>query len=412
MEQTLPPIAQRQQRVQTAVALGQPDRVPFVPTIGNFYALGYDVTIEDCMLDPMKAMGPMEQLLKDYDPDLLCAPNDFFPIQTMELAGATNMRWPGKTHNLPPNTPYQFLDNCFLEDEEWDEYMADPTHFLLTRVLPRRYKALGGLALLNVHTLCSQAPLSLAGAGIPPVREGLENLVKAAQTALKHIDGITALDLRAVELGYPILNNAVVMNPFDEFADCVRGLLNTIMDLKTDPELLEQAVTRWGDISIPAAVERCKMAHAQYAFLPLHCGTDTFMSPDDYDRYYWPPLKRLLTALIQAGVTPFAICEGQYNTRLDTISDIPAGKVIYAFEQVDMKRAKEKLGKVACIAGNFPTANLITGTEQEVVDLTRRLIDECAPGGGYIMSNSISLDNADHRLLRAWHEATLTYGVY
>lgn len=132
------------------------------------------------------------------------------------------------------------------------------------------------------------------------------------------------------------------------------------------------------------------------------------MSPEDYDAYYWPHLKRLLLALVEAGITPFAICEGAYNTRLDTLSDIPRGKVIYNFERVDLRRAKEKLGGVACISGGFPTASLIRGTELEVIDEAKRPLDVCAPGGANLMSNSLSIDNADHRLMRAWRETTAT----
>lgn len=401
-----------EQRIQTAVALGTPDQVPFAPNIGNFFALGYDVTIEECMLDPAKAQEPMERYLNEFDPDMLAAPTAFYPIKVMEFAKSTNMRWPGETHKLGPNVPYQFVDNCFLEDDQWDEFMADPTHFLLTKVLPKRYKGFEGLSRLNIHGLCAQPPLALAGAGIPPVKEALENLLEAARMTLEHTSVNAAMAKRAQQLGYPLMNEVIIASPFDEFAGTIRGLINTIMDLKEDPEMLTEAVTRWGDITIPSSVARFKAVHAKYAMIPLHCGTDTFMSPDDYETYYWPHLKRLIMALIEADITPYVFCEGQYNTRLDTIGDVPVGKVIYAFEQVDMKRAKEKLAGKACVAGNFPTANLIAGSEQQVIDQTKKLIDDCASGGGYIMTNSITLDNADHKLLRAWHEATLKYGVY
>ena len=41
--------------------------------------------------------------------------------------------------------------------------------------------------------------------------------------------------------------------------------------------------------------------------------------------------------------------EGPYNTRLDFLTDVPKNKVLYHFEKVDMKQAKEKLSGIAAI---------------------------------------------------------------
>ena len=34
------------------------------------------------------------------------------------------------------------MDGTYLRDEEFDEFLLDPTHFLLTKVFPRKYRAL------------------------------------------------------------------------------------------------------------------------------------------------------------------------------------------------------------------------------------------------------------------------------
>ena len=70
------------------------------------------------------------------------------------------------------------------------------------------------------------------------------------------------------------------------------------------------------------------------------------------------------------------------------------------------------MGKVACIAGNLDTNLLSYGTREEVTEATKRLLDVCAPGGGYLMSNSISLDNCKRENLSAWREAVEKYGIY
>jgi len=402
---------ERDARVKKAISLRQADRVPFVPYMGSFFALGYDLTIYEAMKDLPSAIPTMESFPREYTPDLLYAPS-FMPIDVMEQAQAKNLRWPGPYWDMPLNAPYQYLDENFLQDDEWDEYMKDPSRFLLRKVLPRKYGAFEGLKDLNLHALVAQAPISLSAGALPDVKKGLENLLKVCETAAYSASEKAKIPARAIELGYPVYGTAIATSPFDEFADCIRGLMQSLMDLHTDPMRLNEAVERWAEISVPAKVAQAKAMHAQYALVPLHCGLDEFMSPENYDKYYWPQLKQLLLSLIAEDITPFVLCEGHYNSRLDTISDIPPGKVIYLFEKVDMQQAKEKLCKTACIAGNLDTSLLISGSVNDVIRETRKLIDVCAPGGGYIMSNSLSIDNAKHELLKAWQETTLSYGVY
>jgi hypothetical protein len=407
----IPPIAIRNSRVQKAVALEKPDRVPFMPSLGNVYCLEYGISIYEVMKDIKAVIPAMDKLCEEINPDLLFAPN-FYPIDTMEIAKASKMGWPKKTPTAGENEPFQVMDATYLEDDDWDIFLNDPTAFLLHKVLPKKYTAFDGLRYLNVHGLCGTTPLALAGAGIPMVKEALTRLIAAADAAMDYLGGLTAVCMHAVDKGYPVWGNSVILNPFDEFADCIRGLMATVMDLKTDPELLNEAVTRWADVAIPAGVAQAKMMHAQYSMIPLHCGVDEFMSPSDYEKYYWPSLKRLMSALISANITPVVLCEGNYYTRLETLTDVPKGKIIYMFEKTDMKKAKRILGGTACIAGNISTQTLMYGTVREVAAETMQLIDMCADGGGYIMSNAMSIDNAKRENLKTWYETTICYGKY
>ena len=78
------------------------------------------------------------------------------------------------------------------------------------------------------------------------------------------------------------------------------------------------------------------------------------MSPDTYEKFYWPCLKRCIMTVIENEMTPVVFCEGNYNTRLEVISDVPKGKVVYMFEKVDLKKAKATVGKVGDDLGKCP----------------------------------------------------------
>ena len=136
------------------------------------------------------------------------------------------------------------------------------------------------------------------------------------------------------------------------------------------------------------------------------------MSPDTYEKFYWPCLKRCIMTVIENEMTPVVFCEGNYNTRLEVISDVPKGKVVYMFEKVDLKKAKATVGKVRRSVEVSPNAMLASEPPEQVTEETKRQLDILAPGGGFIMDCSLMLDNARHENMHAWKEATLKYGGY
>ena len=103
--------------------------------------------------------------------------------------------------------------------------------------------------------------------------------------------------------------------------------------------------------------------------------------------------------------------EGKYSTRLGHLTDLPKGKVIYNFEYIDMAEAKKALGGHSCIMGNVPAFTLSYGTPQETADCVKKLIDLCAPGGGYIVDSGTMIDDAKPENIDAMFETVFSYGV-
>ena len=82
------------------------------------------------------------------------------------------------------------------------------------------------------------------------------------------------------------------------------------------------------------------------------------------------------------------------------------------FEKVDMKQAKKILGSTACICGNLSSSLMVFGKPEQVADECKRLLDICAPGGGFMMDVSIDLTQANPRNVEVMFETTRTYGKY
>jgi uroporphyrinogen-III decarboxylase len=136
------------------------------------------------------------------------------------------------------------------------------------------------------------------------------------------------------------------------------------------------------------------------------------MSPEQFKTFYWPGLRKLMLGLINEGLRPCPLFEGDYTSRLEIIADVPKGKACYAFERTNIFKAKEVLGDHVCIRGNMPSSLLCAGTPDEVKDHCKRLIDVVGKGGGYIMDAGASLDDAKPENVHAMIDFTKEYGVY
>jgi len=148
-----------------------------------------------------------------------------------------------------------------------------------------------------------------------------------------------------------------------------------------------------------------------------------YMKADEYDqllydptdfvlRTYWPTLKRLIQGLIEEDCTPIVFWEGDVESRLEIIGDIPPGKAIYGFERTDMFKAKEIIGGTVCLKGNVPLSMLVAGTPDDVKAYCKKLIDVVGKGGGFIMDSSTVVDDAKPENLKAMIDFTKEYGVY
>ena len=54
----------------------------------------------------------------------------------------------------------------------------------------------------------------------------------------------------------------------------------------------------------------------------------------------------------------------------------------------------------------------MTGTSNQVKENCRKLIEVCAPGGGYILAGGASIDKGNMANLKAMMEAACEYGIY
>jgi uroporphyrinogen-III decarboxylase len=216
----------------------------------------------------------------------------------------------------------------------------------------------------------------------------------------------------AISLGYATTHGGMSGAPFDMLTDMLRGTVGIFMDMYRQPEKIHEAMERLVPIVIEEAVKSAERSLAPIIGMPLHKGERGFMSPKQFETFYWPSFKKVLLGIIEEGLVPMPFAEGNYIPRLETIQDMPHASMVWYFEYMDMARAKATVGRNNCICGNLPISIVVTRTAAEVKEGCRKLIETCAPGGGYILSAAASMDRGKIENLHAMMDAAKEYGKY
>lgn len=402
-------------RVNDAIALRVPDRVPFFPTAHLYAAKHVGMTFAEAFEDAERWYAANVQTAVDLDSDITFSPDFavFAPALAFSAVDFKQLLIPGL--QVDAKHSFQFVEGEYMKAEEYDALLDDPTGFALRVYMPRIYGTLGAFNMLPPITtfLLGYAGMgAIAAFSALPIWAGFETLHKAGVEAAKWAAVGAGFRKEMTEKGYPMWAGGVALAPFDIISDFLRGMRGSMLDMYRQPDKLLAALDKVLPWSIGGAVSQCQMTGTPRVFVPLHRGADGFMSNKQFETFYWPGLKSLFLGLIEAGLTPCPFFEGSYNQRLEFLTDVPRGKIMGLFDQTDLARAKKVIGDTMCIAGNMPIALLHVGTKEEIRDYTRNLIEVAGKDGGYIMSCGGVMDEADPERVKVWRDATREFGKY
>src|SRR5208337_3545979 len=216
---------ERTTRLQDAMHLKQPDRIPIQLIMSYMLAEMYGVTRQEQHESGDKEIEMLEKAALYFQPDTLTG---IVGDPGASLAvGDRLFRYPG--HGLDANASFQFVEGEYMKAEDYDAFLHDPTDWAVRTLWPRMFTELEGLATLPPLSLAAYGPFFLLNFGkfaTPP-------LVRAIKALGKAIEAQVVADARAVRtverlaaLGFapPALIGSVIQAPFDFMSDTLRGM--------------------------------------------------------------------------------------------------------------------------------------------------------------------------------------------
>jgi len=405
---------ERENRVIAAMTLGMPDRVPFQASPGVFAAKYAGVPVSTMYYDHDAYREACLKMFMEYEPDLF-QPTALTSGPALELLDARMQRWPGGT--LPPDVPYQFVEGEYMKEDEYDIFLDDPSDFILRYYLPRVFGITSGVTKLS--PLRNMTGSSFGGIASyvaqPEFMEMAQKLHKAGLEFEKVKKESATFEEQMAYLGFPArgTGGAITLAPFDTISDHLRGMRGGMIDTFRRPDKILAAVEKileWRKkASVPASPKGRGKLRTQ--FMPLHRGSDEFMSIPHFEKFYWPTLKKAILHNIELGYICTIAWEGIWDKRLEYLLELPKGKVVGSLERTNPFRFKEVLGGHQCFVASIPPPMMQLGSVHEVEEYTKKLIQVCGKGGGFIMGTA-GLDEAKPGNLRAVVDTVMKYGRY
>jgi hypothetical protein len=398
-----------------AMQLKQPDRVPLIMPIGYMLAELGGITKQQLLEDPDRSQELLEQAALHFEPDSIHGPMPFDSTPYL-LLGDRMTAWPG--HGLDENTQFQFIESEFMKAEDYDAFLDDPTDWVIRTYLPRAFEKLDGFATmppLSLFVFGSYYLNNIGGFGSGALGESFRAFAKAVQAVADGIDRMVRNHARMVALGFPdgFIMGPTITAPFDAMSDALRGMRGIMIDIMKRPDKLLAAEDKLARLELEFAINTCKATGMNRAFLPLHRGSDGFMSLKQFEKLYWKQLKHVLETLVENGITPIVFYEGCWDQRLEYLADLPKGKTVGWFQSSDIFKVKEIVGDTMCIVGGMPNSLLRAGPAEEVRAYTKRLCETVGKDGGFMMCPGVGeLAGCDPELVKVWADATKEYGTY
>jgi len=406
-------------RMQDALALKTPDRVPIdiqggdwmIKRTGHTLAeSNYDETLEIYKNAAIKFMT-------DFDPDTLTGVGLSYAGEGRghEMQGSKTFFIAGmKNAKIDDNSMPQFVEFPTLMDEEFDEFENNFLKWSLNKFLPRSSSVMEPFANFDLELNHRGIGAIATAFSKPEIREAIKQLWAIDDFYKEYRPKVGKVNKELADMGYPSFGGGRAVVPFDKYSDTFRGMQLGFEDLYFETDFVMRFCEKFqkGQLEQLGSDNKDGKKTGKMVAMALHKGSDDMMGNEMYEKYYWCHLKQIIETVHKTGMMTNPFCEGVYDKKLEYLADVPYCSAYYTFDKVDIKKAKEIVGKVCPIGGGFPSPLLIWATPHQVEEECKKFLDDAMPGGGYIFRLSAGINGAKEENVEALFKTLHEYGKY
>ncbi len=270
---------ERLARYQAAIDLKVPDRIPISTGSNNLAEVYAGNTKQEFIYSPNQCIESDRKFVNDF-PEIDNLRSGRFWGPLLDTTGWNMYKLSGR--DIPPNVQFQFIEGERMKSDEYDLFINNPTEFIFERVLPRAFNEFKERGSMRSY-------MAFLKGGIAAMMQG----------ALTRQRG----EILEKELGMPSPIAGYMLAPFDYLADGLRGLTGIMVDIFRQPDKVLEACDTIIPHIVNTALAFADPLRRYPIFMPLHRGCNPFLSPKQFDTFYWPSFKKAMMMLIDAGYT-------------------------------------------------------------------------------------------------------------
>lgn len=331
----------------------------WVPTLSMFTggAVAWaGTTFKEVWHDPERYVKAMCKVYEDIWVDTFQLASLINPVDIVDY-------FPEIQNKLGPDgTTLEHLQRSPMEVGEYDQLIANPDKFVADVLIPRMFPKF-----FEDRTWA---------------KEGVKRL---AQSRAHLFGTLTESTHKEIEERFgiiPIMRSGIAFaNPLDIIFDSFRGFRGTLTDIRRQPEKVKAALdVIWENQMVP----RMKPLDDPYPYIFQPPHIPAYISPKQFEALYWPYQRKIIEWVAGQNSKLLFVLEGKWSNILHFFREVPKDSCVLLVDDDDIFEVNRVLGDWQIIVGGLKAADTRFDSKEVLFDKTKRVIDACAPGGGFL----------------------------
>lgn len=357
-------LKQRQKMIEDAVRLRKPERVPHLTNIYGWAVHDSGYTLSQALADFSIMEKCQRNLLEKYKFDQVIP---FFQVMCNPI-GMLEKIGPGYHLINDEVGSINYTDPHLLETHEYEEFLNNPQKYIWEVLLPRKYPAWKDLNSADIVQMFTRY-------------RDYKSLLGRVNKAFEEFEIPRRCNTYIDRFGLEMLGQLF------------SGIKGLSIDMRRHPADIERFIEGWDEYAgISKAIDGLTGANRENSTAAFDVWlspmmTHNFLNPKQWERFYWPLLKKVLDKVVEEDLTVYLFVEGSAARMYDYLREYEPGHIVLHVEQDDLFEVRKNLPN-CCICGGMTPQVLGGESKEKCVSYAKFLIDELGHDGGFILSQS------------------------